>query len=265
MRIGSRPSSRATPAKLPPRRSTGPAPPDGAPDRYRRRPVAAGGEPERTSTPPSSASRPRCPAAARTGPARSRWPRRWPGPSRTGATWWCRPAPAPARRSPTSCPRILSGRRVRGGHGHQGAAGPAGRQGPARSSPSTSTSTFDVRGAQGPVELRLPPAGAPRSPGRRPARARRARRPRRRRGRAAPARRVGRRDRRPATGPSSTSSRRPTAWAAVSVSRQGVPGRGPLPEGRRVLRRAGPPAGRQAPTWSSSTPTSTGCTSRRAA
>ena len=46
------------------------------------------------------------------------------------ATWWCRPAPAPARPSPTSSrpsSPAHGGRR----HRHQGPAGPAGRQGPA--------------------------------------------------------------------------------------------------------------------------------------
>ena len=54
-------------------------------------------------------------------------------------------------RARPSCPAAGRGR-----HRHQGAAGPAGRQGPARSSPSTSTAPFDVRGAEGPVQLPVP-------------------------------------------------------------------------------------------------------------
>ena len=50
------------------------------------------------------------------------------------------------------------------------------------------------------------------------------------------------------------------AWAAVSVGAAGVPGARQVPEGRRVLRRGGPPSGRRAPTSSWSTPTSTAST-----
>ena len=113
-----------------------------------------------------------------------------------------------------------------------------------RSSPSTSTVPFDVRRAEGPVQLRLPPAGA-RGDGRqrRPARARRATccRPRAERGRAGwPSGR-----RRPQTGDRAELDCEPSAraWAAVSVDRRGVPGRGPLPVRRR---RASPRTARAA-------------------
>ena len=55
------------------------------------------------------------------------WPRRWP----PGPTWSSRPAPAPASRWPTWCRPCSVGQEGGGGHGHQGAAGPAGREGPA--------------------------------------------------------------------------------------------------------------------------------------
>ena len=43
-------------------------------------------------------------------PARSRWPRRWRPRCTTASTCWCRPAPAPASRWPTSCPRCCTAR-----------------------------------------------------------------------------------------------------------------------------------------------------------
>ncbi len=161
------------------------------------------------------------------------------------ATSSSRPAPEPARRSPTSCPAVLVGQAGRRRHGHQGAAGPARRQGPAvpRRSTSAGRSTGPCsRGAattsacsacarcnagepQGQLEIE---ELAPRDQGRDQA-----------------ARPVGRHDRRPATRPSSTWSPSDAAVARGQRRQRRVPWRRPLPDGRAVLRRAGPRRGRR--------------------
>jgi hypothetical protein len=60
---------------------------------------------------PTARSRARSPASRR-GRASSRWPPRSPPPSPKAACCSPKPAPAPARRWPTSCPAILSRQRV---------------------------------------------------------------------------------------------------------------------------------------------------------
>ena len=101
-----------------------------------------------------------------------------------------------------------------------------------------------LRGAQGPVELPLPASGWPRS-ARAPTSSRSTGSPplAPERG-AAPHPARGARSRRPATAPSSSFEPSPTGVGGGERVVQGVPGRGPLPQGRRVLRRAGPPGGR---------------------
>ena len=167
------------------------------------------------------------------------------GHRRRAATSSCRPAPAPARRLAYLVPAIALGPADRGGHGHQGAAGPAGRQGPAvpgraprpadfawavlkgRSNylcrqrlrrgdraptPSSTASTASTgTSRRGPRSRRLAGVGRADDRHRRPGRARRG-------------------------------SRRRRAWAAVSVGVRRVPGRGPVPEGRGLLRRGRPAA-----------------------
>ena len=144
--------------------------------------------------------------ARRRGPRRasSRWPRRWPGPSSTGTTWWSRPAPAPARPSPTWCrPSCRAARPWWPPPPRRCRTSSPARTCP--SSPSTSTRPFDfavLKGRSNYVCLQRIRRGSaagdqlalevgPRPPRRGDRRARRA----------------GPRPPRPATGPSSTASR----------------------------------------------------------
>ena len=213
-------------------------------------------------------SSPPCPAAARPGRARSRWPRpsgaaiadeRPPGragrhrhrqdprlpraghPVAARRSWW----PPPPRRCRTSWPARTS-----------------------RSSPSTSTVPFDVRRAEGPVQLRLPPAAA---------RGRRAATPRaaldgsselapsapRSVERLAD---VGRRRR--ATGDRAELDVEPSARGVGGGQRRpprSAPARPRCPRGEHVLRRGRPAPRPPRPTSSWSTPTSTASTSQPAA
>ena len=139
-------------------------------------------------------------------------------------------------------PAILAGQAHRRGHRHQGAAGPAGRQGPARSSRSTSARPFDfavLKGRSNYVcqqrhrrDLRRRPAGARRAG--RPGLAHRAGR----------AQAVGRARPPPATGPSCPSSRRPRRGRRSACRPRSAPAPASAP-GRRLLRRARPPPGRR--------------------
>ena len=147
-------------------------------------------------------------------------------------------------------------------------------QGPAPRRP-RARSPRQVGGAEGAVELSLPPAPLRAGPPRRAAAPRRpdarrsapeadgsgeggsqaprtagvrhelrsCREARRRRG-AAPGS-LGRLDRRAGTGPSSTSSRRTPAWSSVSVGADECPGARRCPAGERVLRRGGACQGRR--------------------
>ena len=200
----------------------------------------------------------RCPAAARPGPVRSRWPRRWPGPSTRSGPSSSRPAPAPASRSPTSCPAAAERAARSWSPPPPRRCRTSWRARTSRSWPSTSDEPFAfavLKGRSNYVCLqRVAEVG----------RRRRAARPRR----ARPSRRLGR-----------ASSRRSCAWAADDRDRRpgrarlravaagvgrgqrqprrSAPGAHALPEGRRVLRRAGPPSAPPRPTSWSSTPTST--------
>ena len=188
-------------------------------------------------------SSPRCPAAARSAPGQvrdGRGGRRAVTDRAPPAS--CRPAPAPASRSPTWSRRSSPAARS--------SSPPPPRRcrtsWPARTCPFLAEHlerAVHLRGAEGPVELRVPASGPPRSAGRASQLAldgladgsAPTSRGSLRSGRVEP-----RHDRRPATGPSLDFEPSPRAWAAVSVSADGVPRRGPVPEGRGVLRRAGP-------------------------
>ena len=135
-----------------------------------------------------------------------------------------------------------------------------------RSSPSTCRSPFDVGGAEGAQQLRLPaaPARAARRPGPGRARARRARRARSR----VDVKRlvdVGGHDARPATSAELDWSPSDQAQRAVTRQQRRVPRRDALPDGSSRASPSGRDARRRPPTSSSSTSTCTGSTSPAAA
>ena len=224
--------------------------------RYRRRQMTATGRRCRIE-----ASRPRrCPGwrrgpsrPGRDGRGRRSGHRRRPPPRRAGRHRHRQVPRLPRARHPVG----PTGRR---GHRHQGAAGPARRQGPAvpRRAPRPAVR---LRGAQGPLELRLPPA-AGRDLTATPSCALDGLAQR-----ASPselgawlqswALDHGTGDRAELDFEPS-----PQAWAAVSVVVRGVPGRPALPAGRRRASPSRPGGGPPRPTSSWSTPTSTASTSR---
>ena len=146
-------------------------------------------------------------------------------------------------------------------HRHQGAAGPARRQGPALPAEHLDR-PFDfavLKGRSNYVCLQRLRRGYERATAAGHARAAPGDTSRRRRARRPAG--LGRDDPRPATGPSSTSSRRPRAWAAVSVGAAGVPGRQPTAHGARTASPRRPDGRPPTPTSWWSTPTSTARTS----
>ncbi len=174
------------------------------------------------------------------------------GHRRAATISWCRPAPAPARRFAYLVPAILSGRRVVVATATKALQDQlAGKDLPFLAE--HLDRPVRVRGAEGPVQLRVPAAGRRARQRRRPARPRRS----------APGRR--RRDRRawpagpaaptPATGPSWPSSLRPGLGGRERRPTR-VPRGARCPRARRASP-SGPGGRRRRPTswWSTSTST----------
>ena len=102
------------------------------------------------------------PAARRRGPARpaARWPSSSPPPSTRGRHLVVQAGTGTGKTLAYLVPAIASGRARRRGHGDQGAAGPARRQGPAVPRRRRCDVAVRLGGAQGAQQLRLPAAAA---------------------------------------------------------------------------------------------------------